>query len=120
MCCVRAGQVAAGVAARRHIIRPEERVLITPVVDRSKKSPFHIIAFGATAVECPHQLKPSNRQKHILPGLESRGVDKRQPLGSTTLAVIRCGKRQSIRMVENLRYDKKQLLWQTHAVNIIG
>ena len=27
MCCVRAGHVAAGVAARRHIIRPEERVL---------------------------------------------------------------------------------------------
>ena len=27
MCCVRAGHVAEGVAARRHMIRPEERVL---------------------------------------------------------------------------------------------
>ena len=26
-CCVRAGHVAEGVAARRHMIRPEERVL---------------------------------------------------------------------------------------------
>ena len=41
MCCVRAGHVAAGVAARRHMIRPEERVLIIPVVvDRSNDSPF--------------------------------------------------------------------------------
>ena len=74
MCCVRAGHVAAGVAARRHMIRLEERVLIIPVVDRSNNSPFCIIAFGATAVECPHQLKPSNRQIHILPGLKSRGA----------------------------------------------
>ena len=27
MCCVRAGDVAESVAARRHMIRPEERVL---------------------------------------------------------------------------------------------
>ena len=27
MCCVRAGHVAAGVAARRQMIRPEERML---------------------------------------------------------------------------------------------
>ena len=27
MCCVRAGHVAADVAARRHMVRPEERVL---------------------------------------------------------------------------------------------
>ena len=74
MCCVRAGDVAAGVAARRHMIRPEERVLIIPAVDRSNNSPTYIIAFGATAVECPHQLKPSNRQTHILPGLESRSA----------------------------------------------
>ena len=62
MCCARAGHVAAGVAARRHMIRPEERVFIIPVVDRSNNSPFYVIASGATAVECPHQLKPSNRQ----------------------------------------------------------
>ena len=74
MCCVRAGHVAAGVAARRHMIRLEERVLIMPEVDRSNSSPFYIIAFCVTAVECPHQLKPSNRQTHILPGLESRGA----------------------------------------------
>ena len=42
MCCVRAGHVAAGVAARRHMIRPEERVLIIPVVDRSNISPLYI------------------------------------------------------------------------------
>ena len=48
MCCVRGGHVAAGVAARRHMIRPEERVLIIPVVvDRSSNSAFYIIAFGA-------------------------------------------------------------------------
>ena len=51
MCCVPAGHVAAGVAARRHMIRPEERVLIIPVVvDRSNNSPFYIIAFGAVGV----------------------------------------------------------------------
>ena len=73
MCCVPAGHVAAGVAARRQMIRPEERV-IPVVVDRSNNSAFYIIAFGATAVKCLHQLKPSNRQTHILPGLESRGA----------------------------------------------
>ena len=41
MCCVHAGHVAEGVAARRHMMRPEERVLIIPVVvDRSDNSPF--------------------------------------------------------------------------------
>ena len=37
VCYVRAGHVVAGVAARRHMIRPEERVLIiiSVVVDRS-------------------------------------------------------------------------------------
>ena len=51
MCCVRAGYVAAGVAARGHMIRPEERVLIIPVVDCSNNSPFFcIIAFGAVGV----------------------------------------------------------------------
>ena len=50
MCCVRAGHVAAGVAARRHMIRPGERVLIIPVVDRSNNSPLYIIAFGAVGV----------------------------------------------------------------------
>ena len=50
MCCVRAGNVAAGVAARRHMIRPEERVYIIPVVDCSNNSPFYIIAFGAVGV----------------------------------------------------------------------
>ena len=51
MCCVRAGHVAEGVAARRHIIRPEERVLIIPVVvDRSNNSAFYVIAFGAVGV----------------------------------------------------------------------
>ena len=51
MCCARAGHVAEGVAARRHMMRPEERVLIIPVVvDRSDNSDFYIIAFGA--VEC--------------------------------------------------------------------
>ena len=74
MCRVRAGHVAAGVAARRHMIRPEERVLIIPVVERSNNPPFRTIAFGVTTVECPHQLKPSNRQTHILPGLKSRGA----------------------------------------------
>ena len=55
-------------------------MLIIPVVDRSHSSHFCIVAFGATAVECPHQLKPSNRQTHILPGLESRcaGLSKGQ------------------------------------------
>ena len=37
------------------------RMRVIPVVDGSNNSPFYIIAFGATAVECPHQLKPSNR-----------------------------------------------------------
>ena len=76
MCCVCADHVAVGVAARRQMIRPEERVLITQVVDRSNNSPIIYIstAFDATAVECPHQLKPSNRQTNILPGLESRGA----------------------------------------------
>ena len=51
MCCVRAGHVAAGAAARRHMIRPEERVfIISVVVDRSNNSPFYIIAFGADGV----------------------------------------------------------------------
>ena len=50
MCCVRGGHVAAGVAARRQMIRPEERVLIIPVEYRSNNSPFHIIAFGAVGV----------------------------------------------------------------------
>ena len=50
MCCVRAGHVAAGVAARRHMIRPEERALIIPVVDRSNNSASCIIAFGAIGV----------------------------------------------------------------------
>ena len=52
MCCVRAGHVVAGVAARRHMIRPEERVLVIPVVvvDRSNNSAFYIIAFGAVGV----------------------------------------------------------------------
>ena len=50
MCCVRAVHVAAGVAARRQMIRPEERVLIIPAVDRSNNSPFYIIAFGAVGV----------------------------------------------------------------------
>ena len=41
MCCVRAGHVVADVAARRHMIRPEERVSIIPVVvDRSDNSSF--------------------------------------------------------------------------------
>ena len=49
MCCVRAGHVVAGVAARRHMIRPEERVLIIPVVvvDRSNNSTSYIVAFCA-------------------------------------------------------------------------
>ena len=42
MCCVRAGHVAAGVAARRHMIRS--------LVDRSSISPFYTIAFGAVGV----------------------------------------------------------------------
>ena len=42
MCCVRAGHVSAGVAARRYMIRLEERVLIIPVVDRSNISPLYI------------------------------------------------------------------------------
>ena len=42
MCCVRAGHVAADVAARRHMIRPVERVLIIPV-DRSNNSPFYCV-----------------------------------------------------------------------------
>ena len=51
MSCVRAGHVVAGVAARRHMIRPEERVLIIRVVvDRSNNSTFYIIAFGAVGV----------------------------------------------------------------------
>ena len=40
MCRARAGHVAASVAARRRMIRPEKRVLIIPVVDRSNNSPF--------------------------------------------------------------------------------
>ena len=44
MCCVRAGHVAAGVAARRHVMRPEERVIIIPVlVDRFNNSPFYSV-----------------------------------------------------------------------------
>ena len=51
MCCVRAGHVAEGVAARRHMMRPGERVLIIPVVvDRSNDSAFYIIAFGAVGM----------------------------------------------------------------------
>ena len=51
------------------------RTRVIPVVDRSNNSPIiYIIAFGATAMDCPHQLKPRNRQTHILPGLESRGA----------------------------------------------
>ena len=51
MCCVRAGHVPAGVAARRHVIRPEERMIIVPVEeDRSNNSRFEYIAFGAVAV----------------------------------------------------------------------
>ena len=43
MCCVNAGHVAAGVAARRHMISPEERVIIIPVVDRSNNSVFTLL-----------------------------------------------------------------------------
>ena len=91
---MRACHVAARVAARRHMIRPEERALIIPVVDRSNNSPTYIIAFGATAVERPHQLKPSNRRTHILPGLESRiaGLSKGQSSrrGRSFFVVPRC------------------------------
>ena len=43
-------------------------------IDRSKTPPIYITSLGTTAVECPHQLKPSNRQTHRLPGLESKGA----------------------------------------------
>ena len=52
MCCVRAGHVAAGVAARRHVISPEERVLIIQVVlDRSNNSAFVLLRL--VLLECP-------------------------------------------------------------------
>ena len=50
MCCVRAGHVAAGVAARRHIHETSRRTRAIPVVDRSNNSPFYTIAFGAVGV----------------------------------------------------------------------
>ena len=40
MCCVRAGHVAAGVAARRHMIRAEERVLYPSKAFRVLKDHF--------------------------------------------------------------------------------
>ena len=43
MCCVRAGHAAEGVAARPHMMGPDERVLIIPVVvDRSNNSDIYI------------------------------------------------------------------------------
>ena len=52
MCCVRAGHVAKGVAARRHIHDTSRRKRAIPVVvvDRSNSSAFYIIAFGAVGV----------------------------------------------------------------------
>ena len=38
MCCLRAGHVAEGVAARRHMMRPEERVLLSLDYTSSSRS----------------------------------------------------------------------------------
>ena len=52
MCFVRAGHVAEGVTARRHIHDTSRRTRAIPVtvVDRSNISPFHISTFGAVGV----------------------------------------------------------------------
>ena len=52
MCCVHAGHVAEGVAAKRHIHTSyvQNNACYTSVVDRSNNSPFYIIAFGAVLV----------------------------------------------------------------------
>ena len=50
MCCVRAGHVAEGVAARRRINDTSRITRATPVVDRSNNSPFYIFAFVAVGV----------------------------------------------------------------------
>ena len=52
-CCCRCGCKTTDDTSRR--------TRVISGVDRSNNSPFYIIAFGATAVECPHQLKSSNR-----------------------------------------------------------
>ena len=46
MCCVRAGRVAEGVAARRHIHDTPRRTRFIRVLDRSHNSPFYS-SFGA-------------------------------------------------------------------------
>ena len=49
MCYVRAGHVAAGVAARRQMIH-SRRTRVIPVVDGSNIMTQYIVAFGAVGV----------------------------------------------------------------------
>ena len=67
---------------------------VIPVVDRFGNPPISIFVFVATAVQCPHQLKPSDRQTHLLPGLKRRGAGLSKGyssrLGHSSLMVPRC------------------------------